>query len=249
MIIPYPAWPELRIYNLLARFGYTRGNSLRQQLERAGRTRWLDLGSRSFHEGFHCLDIAPSSSVPADKRDRYISADILSLSDAEIDAIGGFDLVRMQHVFEHFGFEDGEALLRVCARLLNKSGYLLITVPDLQAHMRFYRGGYRTEEFAFFRDYAGGRVPQDAPASYFFSFHAHQYGHAPVEVPGQAHKWSYDADGLIYALKRVGVFDDVRRLRLWSPLAEIPFTHKIPVEDLCVLASKARGAGGDRPQP
>ena len=211
-------------------------NSLKKKLLSEGRTRWLDLGSRHFDEGFMCLDLAPGDDLSPELRERYYSADISRLGESDLQRMGKFDLVRLQHVFEHFSFEEGAELLKVCASLLEPDGYLLMTVPDLRIHIRAYFNHYR--HMSYFVRYAKRRIPEDAPSSFLFSFHAHQFGYAPVEEPGQVHKWSYDWEGLLYQLQKADRFKNIRRLDLLDPWASMPFTHKMPLEDLCVVAQR-----------
>ena len=225
-----------KIIKGLARVGIKRGGQLRASLIREGRTRWLDVGSSKFDEGFMCLNLEPVENISADNRDNYFYASILDLPDSEIKKLGQFDLVRMQHVFEHFSFEEGERVLKTCAQLLKPEGYLLMTVPDLNIHVKAYRSGYRGMDFA--KEFAYKRVSRDAPASFIFSIHVHQEGYAPNPSPGQAHKWCYDFAGVKYQLERCGEFKNIQELGLLSRLSETPFTHNRPPEDLCVLAQK-----------
>lgn len=169
----------------------------------------------------------------------HIQRDVLRLTEEDYAEIGTFDLVRMQHVFEHFSFEEGLALLDICDRLLLPDGYLLITVPDLRKHIRLYMSGYKLHPR--YLAFAQRRIPKDAPPSAIFSVFAHQFGYFPPMLqlrPGSAHKWCYDYAGLQYQVERCGKFTQVRRLPLWHPLAGVPFTHNRPQEDVCLLARK-----------
>jgi len=210
---------------------------LRQSLLREGKTRWLDLGSSSFDENFHCLNLQPLSEIPEDLRERYFEADVLNMDEQQLQFIGQFDLVRLQHVFEHFSLEESQVVLQACARLLRPGGYLLINVPDLAVHIQSYFDGYRW--MGPFVDFSRGRIPQGAPPSFLFAFHVHQGGYAPQMVPGDAHKWCYDYAGLKFQIDRSGLFEWVQQLGLLHPDANIPFTHNRAHEDLCVLARKA----------
>lgn len=212
-------------------------NTLRTKLRREGKTRWLDFGSRLFEDGFTCIDIADPETINPKHRDRYIQFDLLSANDEDLAALGEFDLIRMQHVFEHFSPEDGVELLRKLARILKPGGYILVTVPDLAIHVQNYLIGYRGE--AWFKKFSEWlRVPQEAPASFHFSTYAHQQGYLTNGEPGQAHRWCYDGPGLKFQLERAAVFENVRILSLWNSLAEAPFTHNRSKEDACVIAQK-----------
>ena len=228
-------WLKYNVARALKKLGIER-NGLKKKLLSEGRTRWLDMGSRRFEEGFMCLDLASGEDLAPDLAERYYSANIGQLGDADREKLGQFDLVRLQHVFEHFSFEDGTDLLKFCSSLLKEDGYLLLTVPDLRIHINGYFTNYR--HMGYFVNYAQRRIPKDAPSSFLFSFHAHQFGYAPVDDPGQVHKWSYDYEGLTYQLRKVNRFKNIRLLDVLDPWASIPFTHNMPLEDLCVIAQK-----------
>ena len=214
--------------------------SLRGELVAAGRTRWLDVGcGTEFSPGFEYLDIFPEGFAGEEIRDRYHRVDIANLTARDAAELGRFDLVRMQHTLEHFGFEDGLRVLENCAELLAPDGIVLITVPDLLTHIRLYlKNEY--DRLPGFRDWARSRIPADAPPSAYFSVFTHSLAYEP-------HKWCYDFAGLAYQITRTGRFGEITRLRVSDPLAEVPFTHNRPDEDLCVYARL--GAGDDRPGP
>jgi len=211
-------------------------NSLRKKLTREGRTRWLDIGSLRFDEGFVCVGLAPSSEIPESFAERYIKADILNLDEQGLDNLGQFDLVRMQHVFEHFSCEEGLSLLGACARLIKPDGYLLITVPDLRIHAKAYL--HRHSWAQHYLKFAQTRIPSDAPPSFAFSVFAHQYGYSEIDHRGEAHKWCYDYEGLEYQVQRVGAYKNIRKLGLFDPLTEVPFTHNRPAQDACLIAQR-----------
>jgi len=204
---------------------------LSQQLTAAGRTRWLDVGcGADFAPGFEYLDILPIGAVPEELRRHYYRADIANLTDRDLAQLGRFDLGRMQHTLEHFGFEDGVRVLGNCAEILNPGGMILVTVPDLLKHIRAYlKNDY--DSVPGFREWAQERVPDDAPPSAYFSVFKHSLAYEP-------HKWCYDYDGLSYQLRRTGRFTSITRLEMRDPLAEVPFTHNRPAEDVCVYACR-----------
>lgn len=213
---------------------------LRSFLLREGKTRWLDIGASStFEDGFSCVDwVAPRSMTP-EQAERFYVADVKSLTDSDLERMGQYDLVRMQHVFEHFSFEDGLAVLINCSKLLAPNGYLLMTVPDLELFIRYYKNRSFNP---FFFDFARERLPEDAPPSCFFSVFAHSFGYRPVGDSNiddrNEHRWCYDYEGLAYQIKRTGKFKNIQRLGFLNPMASTPFTHNRPAEDLCVLAQK-----------
>lgn len=212
---------------------------MRQRLIAQGRTRWLDLGSQNFSDGFHCMDIGALPETKSEFADRYFQLSALNLSDDDVRSLGTFDVIRMQHVLEHFSFEEAQPVLRTCARLLKPGGYLLISVPDLRLHLKAYLSKYRSISGRIYRHFAVmWRVPEDAPPSCVFSVFAHQSGYRDPPLPGDAHKWCYDFDGVRYQIEKAGGFDSIRQLSVFHPLAGTPFTHNRPAEDLCVLATR-----------
>lgn len=194
--------------------------------------RWLDIGCGGiFEEGFHYIDIFPEGLVRDDIRRRYRRVDIAKASDAQLEEIGRYDLVRMQHTLEHLTYEEGGQALRNCVKILDPGGFILITTPDLRVHIERYANGlYR--EWDGFQTWAERRVPRDAPDSFYFSIFAHSMDYEP-------HKWCYDFDGLAYQLRTAGGLRDIRELMVTDELAEVPFTHNRPEEDVCVLARKS----------
>ncbi len=208
--------------------------NLKETLTGAGKVRWLDVGcGGEFNDGFRYLDVRPPEEVSQRHRDRYLQADIARLTESQRAALGCYDLIRLQHVLEHLSFEDGAAALRNCSRLLDPGGYLLISVPDLRRYAERYLSGDLPQSEGAFEGWAGNRIPADAPASAYFSIFAHG-------IQNDTHRWCYDFAGLDYQLRRCGEFTDIRELTLDDPLADVPFTHNRPVEDVCVLARRNR---------
>jgi SAM-dependent methyltransferase len=218
-----------------------RGNALKRELTREGKNRWLDVGSSSnLDPDFHYLDWLAPRDISDIDRSRFYEASIVDLKDSDFARLGAFDLLRMQHVFEHFSFEDGLKVLNNCARLLTQGGYLLMTVPDLKLFIASYQKGNFTPIFA---EFASRRCSTEAPASCYFSVYAHSFGYIPVEDEEHehrdTHKWCYDFEGLKFQVERTGKFHKIRHLGLLHPLSYIPFTHNRPGEDVCLLAQKA----------
>lgn len=221
---------------------------LKRKLILEGKTRWLDIGNGDrFEDGFEYLDWLVHDDIDSAIRARCHQADILNLAAPNFAELGAFDLVRMQHVFEHFSFEEGPRVLRNCGRLLKPGGLLLITVPDLRIFADAYRGG------AFgllksFRNFAVGRIPEKSPASCYFSMFAHSFGYSPdlastARAHRDQHKWCYDFEGLSYQLGLAGGFTGIRRIGLLHPLASISFTHNRLEQDVCVLSAKLDRCG------
>lgn len=210
---------------------------LKNNLIRLNRTKWLDIGSSLFNEGFYCLNIHSPSLVKDELRERYFQYDVVTLNQEQLQNLGKFDLIRMQHVFEHFSLEDGQNVLKNCLELLVPDGYLIITVPDLRIHIQSYLDGYMWMKP--YVEFTRNRIPDHkAPSSFIFSMYAHQGGYSPIPSHGDEHKWCYDYEGLRYQVEKVGGFKNIRRLGLLHSDANIPFTHNRPHEDVCLLAQK-----------
>lgn len=189
---------------------WPRPNPLEKRLRAEGRTDWLEIGGQAFEQGFFCIGISEPDSVPEKYRERYQKLDILS-KDAPLEQHENrYDLIRMQHVFEHFSPEDGQDVLRVCRRMLKSGGYLLMTTPDLEIFVQAYRQGFRWAPRTVLR-YHQSRIPADAPPCFNFSMMAHQYGYSRLEHRGEQHCWCYDYKGLEYQVKSVGGFNSVQR--------------------------------------
>lgn len=206
---------------------------LQDKLLRNGQVRWLDMGaSKNYSQDFFYCDIIEPEDVPAEIKNKYFKFDATKpLSQKDIDLMGKYDFIRMQHVFEHFTPEDSLIVLSNCYELLNPDGLLLITVPDLRKHMTryFFKASDKHWSFA---DWAKTRIKAASPPSFYFSVFAHS-------VPHQPHLWCYDREGLEFQIKQSGKFKNIKRLGVFSSLSGIPFTHNRPMEDLCILAQRA----------
>ena len=196
---------------------------LRGKLIAAGKTRWLEIGcGGTFDDYFTYIDLFPETVVM--QKGRYFRLDMVHATDAALERLGKFDLIRMQHVFEHFTPEAGRVVLENCAKLLNPGGYVLISTPDLKKYVEFYQTGQIRENY----EWALNRIPKDSPNSFYFSIFSHS-------LPFEKHEWCYDAEGLLYQLRQSGRFTGIREIPLDDELANIPFTHNRPSEDVCVV--------------
>ena len=203
------------------------GVTLQNWLISTGRTRWIDVGSGGrFDDGFECVDVLPPELLTDDMRSRYHRFSMVDPS-PDLEDLGTFDLVRAQHVLEHLSWEDGGRFIANCLRIMHSDSVLLITVPDLRRHIEWYQSGYQDQ--SGFRSWAEQRVPSDATPSMYFSVFAHSMLY-------ESHKWCYDDDGLRFQLEKFNELDEVRILPVTDVLAEIPFTHNRPDEDLCAIA-------------
>lgn len=205
--------------------------NLHDKLVKEKRNRWLDVGcGGNFEEGFYYLDIFPEGIIESGHKERYFRSDVLHFSTEDLKKLGKFDLVRMQHTFEHFSFEEGQRVLKNCAKILKKDGIILISTPDLRVHIKKYlNNSYKNWEG--YKEWANQRIPKDAPDSFYFSMFAHS-------LPYEQHKWCYDSKGLIYQINAAGAFKGIKELKFDSLLSSKPFTHNRPEEDVCVMAIK-----------
>ncbi len=206
---------------------YLRGKSdggLKQKLIDEKKTRWLEIGcGGTLDDNFFYVDLFPEGIVA--KKEKYFRLNIINATDTEIAKLGKFDLIRMQHVFEHFTPEDGLKVLDTCSKLLNKDGYILISTPDLKRMVQFYLTGIIRED----SDWAKQRIPAESPNSFYFSVFTHSLQH-------EKHEWCYDYEGLKFQLERSDKFKNIKEIKLNDDLAIIPFTHNRPNNDVCVLA-------------
>lgn len=201
----------------------TLNGGIREKLIQEGKTRWLEIGcGGTFEKFFTYLDLFPETLV--NKKRKYHRIDITNLKNKEVENLGKFDLIRMQHVFEHFTPEDGLKVLDNCAELLKTDGYILITTPDLKKYVNLYLSGTIRNNF----EWAHKRINSDSPNSFYFSVYTHSMRY-------EEHKWCYDVEGLMYQLNMCGKFKNIIEIKLGDELSNIPFTHNRPNEDVCVI--------------
>ncbi len=89
-------WLKCKIIEIIENMGI-KNVGLKNKLMKEGKTRWLDVGSSRFDEGFMCLNIGSSENIDLEFVDKYYQADILDLKELDYETLGQFDLVRMQH--------------------------------------------------------------------------------------------------------------------------------------------------------
>jgi len=206
-------------------------DTLKSDLIKKKKRRWLDIGAnKNFEQGFLYMDISPKKIIPKEFRDSYIQLSILTAGEKEFSRIGKFDLVRMQHVIEHFDFEDAVKVLKNASLLLSRGGLILLTVPDLKKNIKEYLNGHY-KKWPEFVKWAQKRIPKNAPLSFYFSIFTHS-------LPATRHFWCYDAKGLKYVINLTGKYRNIKKLDIQNFQSSIPFTHNRPQEDLCILAVK-----------
>jgi len=209
--------------------------TLCEKLIKENKNRWLDVGcNKNFEVGFYYLDTWPIGKIPVEYRKKYFSLDILKAANKDLKLLGKFDFIRMQHVLEHFSYEEGLTVVSKIAKILKNKGIFIATVPDLKIHANKYINGkykkWKTYDW-WIKKWATKRIPADAPDSFYFSVFAYS-------LPITPHKWCYDYDGLEYLLKLSGLFYKIQKVDFKDPLASFPFTHNRPEEDVCIMAIK-----------
>jgi len=203
------------------------------ELLKNNQTRWLDLGSSINHtnKNFYFADLYPIEECLDEMKSKYFQLDISKPIDDELkDKLGKFHFIRMQHVFEHFTYEQASIVLNNCCQLLEKNGVLLITVPDLDIYIKRYLNG-TIKHIPSFGPWAHTRVRENSPNSDYFSIYAHSMLH-------EKHLWCYNKKGLQNKIVASGKFKNIKKIGLLNKLAGIPFTHNRIQEDLCIIAAK-----------
>tara|TARA_B100001287_G_scaffold72444_1_gene60078 strand:- start:10329 stop:11042 length:714 start_codon:yes stop_codon:yes gene_type:complete len=206
---------------------------LEDELLKNNQTKWLDLGSSINHSNkkFHFADLYPIEDCVEEMKSKYYQLDISKpLKNGKINNLGKFDFIRMQHVFEHFTYEQASIVLDNCYKLLKENGKLLISVPDLDIYLKRYFNG-TIKQIPSFASWAHTRIKENSPNSDYFSIYTHSMIH-------EKHLWCYNKKGLIHKITSSGKFKNVKKIGLLNKLSGIPFTHNRPEEDLCVIASK-----------
>ena len=203
------------------------GIGLIETLKKNNQLRWLEVGTgRNNCDGFDKIDIIdfPLGTAP----DNYKKFDIINCTDEELKALGMYDLIRMQHVFEHFTVEDGLKVLNNCSKLLKKGGYILISCPDIDLVIDHYKRGTIRQLLG---NWGLERIGDNAPDSFFLCIFLYSVLYEP-------HLWSYNSDGLVHQLQKARLFHNIEVLDLGNPKSSIPFTHNRADEDVVVLAQR-----------
>jgi predicted SAM-dependent methyltransferase len=150
----------------------------------------LNLGCGAFPlEGFTSIDADPA-----------VQPDVVATVPPLPYPDGAVAEIYMGHLLEHFDYEDGQALLRECYRVLMPGGRLGVVVPDTRAIMRLWLAGVGSRW-----EYPAGHwrcVDDLDEVCAMFLYSTVQPSH---------HQWSYDLGTLARALARAGL----------QPVAEI----------------------------
>lgn len=203
--------------------------NLKTWLLSQNKTKWLDIGSSKLlpDTNFKYLDIFDPGSLANEIKKIYFQVDITK---PILNDLGKFDFIRLQHVFEHFTYEEADIVLENISKLLNKNGILLITVPSLDIFISRYITS-TIEEIPLFKSWANTRILKQSPKSDYFSIFTHS-------VLYEQHKWCYNQKGLINKINKSNNFVNIKKLHLFHNLSSIPFTHNRPEQDLCVIAKR-----------
>ena len=156
-------------------------------MRNAGKTAWLEIGTGGRDDdGFIKIDILdfPEGQAPAN----YRKLDIINAKNEDLTALGSFDLIRMQHVFEHFTPEDGLKVLNNCSKLLKPDGYILVSTPNIDIVIDHYLKGTIRE---INNGWGKERIGENAPDSFVFSIFTHSLfarGSAVFHTSGQSYQ-------------------------------------------------------------
>tara|TARA_B110001452_G_scaffold192747_1_gene162743 strand:+ start:416 stop:1117 length:702 start_codon:yes stop_codon:yes gene_type:complete len=227
----FKVWYRLRFRIVYIYHNRFKTYNLEKYLLESKKLNWLDIGSSSNKSNlnFNFCDLYFVEECIPEFRDKYFQIDITKdINDNQ--NFNKYDFIRMQHVFEHFTFEEADLVLKNCSKLLKKGGILLITVPDLDIMINLYKKNLFKENIKFY-NWATKRIKKEASPSDFFSIFTHSHLH-------QEHKWCYNKNGLFEKIKLSGLFEPPKKINLFDSYCSIPFTHNRPEEDLCVLAIK-----------
>ena len=203
--------------------------NLKTWLLNDNKTKWLDIRSSKLlpDSNFEYLDINDPSSLANYLKKKYYQLDITK---PILNNVGKFDFIRLQHVFEHFTYEEADIVLENISNLFNKNGVLVIIVPSLDIFIYRYITS-KIKEIPQFNSWANTRISRQSPKSDYFSIFTHS-------VLYEQHKWCYNKKGLINKINKSNKFVNVKKLHLFHDLSLIPFTHNRPEQDLCVIATR-----------
>lgn len=132
---------------------------------------------------------------------------------------GSVDVIFMEHMFEHLKFDDeAMPLLRECRRCLREGGVLRIIVPDAGRYIRFYGGEWET--LAAMRPLE--KVEEGWRDVWLKEVYVTQMQliNAVFHQRGQ-HKYGYDAETLILAMKNAG-FKEVAEKSFGDSAISVP---------------------------
>ncbi|MDX1371055.1 MAG: hypothetical protein R3321_01210 [Nitrososphaeraceae archaeon] len=204
--------------------------SLQKTLISSSQKNWLDLGaSVTRASGFDYADIFPVEELPDELQGNYFRWNVSEPDLAnKNDKI--YDFIRLQHVFEHLRYEEGQIALRNLFDRLSSGGIMLITVPDLKIYIKRYQRKCLDVDWSF-KYWAEKNLPVNSPQSFYFSIFTHS-------ASNQSHKWCYDREGLGFAIQNALPESTFKFIKWYHKEASIPFTHNRPLEDLCVLIKK-----------
>lgn len=115
--------------------------SLEKYLLQSNKNLWLDIGSsiNKSNLNFDFCDLYPVEEGIEEFKGRYFQLDITKEIDLKESSFKKYDFIRMQHVFEHFTYEEADIVVKNCSKLLKPNGLLLISVPDLDIMIKLYK--------------------------------------------------------------------------------------------------------------
>lgn len=138
------------------------------------------------------------------KRDGWLSVDYRFGSDLTYDITkdlpfkdGQFEKIYIEHVLEHFEFNEFKMVLRNIFRVLMPNGSLIISVPDLQIFVNEYNNKIHGSSLMTFEPAIFSSYPADILNYVFYM--------------GGEHKMMFDFDSIKFHLESAGFINVVRR--------------------------------------
>jgi predicted SAM-dependent methyltransferase len=147
------------------------------------------------------------------KRVGWLSVDYRFGSDITYDITkdlpfkdGQFEKIYIEHVLEHFEFNEVKLVLRNIFRVLKPGGSLIISVPDLQIFVSEYINKVHGSSLMTFKPAIFSSYPADILNYIFY-------------MSGE-HKMMFDFDSLKFHLESAGFIDVMKRQ--FDPVLDLP---------------------------
>ena len=173
-------WMILAYHDIAGNIHMKRSKRRVLQLLRSGNPLWLDLGGGdSPRQGWLSVDLTPNCDI------YWNLARGLPFPSASVDRIYS------SHLLEHLTFDQGEALLLECKRVLKPGGEISVCVPNAQLFVQAYLGSVNLPRHMF-----GGT---DA---YFETTAIDSLNY--VAYMGEHHKYMFDQENLNHRLDAAG---------------------------------------------
>lgn len=107
-----------------------------------------------------------------------------------------FDYIFTEHMIEHIEFDQADAMLRECHRILRKGGKIRIVTPNLKALAELFLDPEKADHQAYLASYFGKYLPKKYPKEPTFVVNRLFYGFH--------HKFIHSAQSLQFLLEKNG---------------------------------------------